>query len=140
METTMKISASVRNSKDNHSVVVTTNDNQTALEIKPKSNGRGSSINGGELLFLSLATCYCNDIFREAEQMDIRVDKLEVNVEGEFGGRGDPAENINFDVKISADAPEDKINELLQLTDTVTEIQNTVRIAIPVTLRRTEIL
>ncbi len=72
--------------------------------------------------------------------MDIPVDKLEVNVEGEFGGRGDPAENINFDVKISADAPEDKINELLQLTDTVTEIQNTVRIAIPVTLRRTEIL
>jgi len=136
----MKISASVRNSKDNHSVVVTTNDNQTTLEIKPKSNGRGSSINGGELLFLSLATCYCNDIFREAEQMDIPVDKLEVNVEGEFGGRGDPAENINFDVKISADAPEDKINELLQLTDTVTEIQNTVRIAIPVTLRRIEIL
>jgi uncharacterized OsmC-like protein len=136
----MKISASVRNSKGNHSVVVTTNDNQTTLEIKPKSNGRGSSINGGELLFLSLATCYCNDIFREAEQMDIPVDKLEVNVEGEFGGRGDPAENINFDVKISADAPEDKINELLQLTDTVTEIQNTVRIAIPVTLRRIEIL
>ena len=136
----MKISALVRNSKNNHSVVVTTNENQTSLEIKPKSNGRGSSINGGELLFLSLATCYCNDIFREAGQMDIPVDNLEVNVEGEFGGRGDPAENINLDVKISADAPEDKINELLELTDTVAEIQNTVRKAIPVTLRRTEIL
>ena len=135
----MKICASVKNSEDTHSVVVSTNENQTSLEIKPKTNGRGSGVNGGELLFLSLATCYCNDIFREAESMGIAVQNLEVSVNGEFGDRGDPAKNISFDVKISADASEDKIKELLHLTDTVAEIQNTLRIGIPVALRHTEI-
>ena len=136
----MKISALVKNSHETHSVVVSTNDNQTTLEIKPKTDGRGSGVNGGELLFLSLATCYCNDIFREAANMGISVHDLEVNVEGEFGGRGDPADNVSFDVKISADASEDAIKELLKLTDSVAEIQNTMRIAVPVTLRHAEIL
>ena len=136
----MKISATVSNSNDGHNVVVSTNDNQITLEIKPKTNGRGSSVNGGELLFLSLATCYCNDVFREAEGLGIAVHDLEVDVNGEFGGRGDPAKNVSFDVKIRADASEDKINELLHLTDTVAEIQNTMRIAVPVKLRHTEIL
>lgn len=136
----MKICASVINSIDTHSVVVSTNEKQTSLDIKPKANGRGSGVNGGELLFLSLATCYCNDIFREAENMDIAVHNLEVNVSGEFEGRGDPAKNVSFDVKISADASEDKISELLRLTDTVAEIQNTMRLGVPVTLKHTEIL
>ena len=136
----MKIRASVKNTKDGHKVIVSTNENQTMLEVKPKTNGRGSGINGGELLFLSLATCYCNDIFREAESMNIVVHDLEIDVDGEFGGRGDPAKNVSFDVKISADATEDKIKELLHLTDTVAEIQNTMRIAVPVILRDTEIL
>jgi len=136
----MKISASVRNSNDSHNVVVSTNDNQTRLEIKPKANGRGSSVNGGELLFLALATCYCNDVFREADSMGIVVRDLEVEVNGEFGGRGDPAKDVSFDVKIRADESEGKIKELLHLTDTVAEIQNTMRRAVPVKLRHTEIL
>ena len=135
----MKVFASVKNSENTHSVVVSTNESHTSLEINSKANGRGSGVNGGELLFLSLATCYCNDIFREAERMDIAVHKLEVNVDGEFGGRGDPAKNVSFDVKISANASEDKIEELLHLTDAVAEIQNTLRIGVPVTLRHTEI-
>jgi uncharacterized OsmC-like protein len=136
----MKIAASVKSDKDTHSAVVSTNDSQTALEIKPKETGNGSSINGGELLFLSLATCYCNDVYREAENLGIVVNALEVNVDGEFGGRGDPATNVNLDVRISADASEDEIRGLLHLTDTVAEIQNTMRISTPVILRKTEIL
>lgn len=61
-------------------------------------------------------------------------------MDGEFGGRGGPAKNVSFDVRISADASEIEFRELLHLTDTVAEIQNTMRIAIPVTLRKTEIL
>ena len=136
----MRIAASVKSAKNVHSAIVTTNNNQTILEIKPKETGKGSSINGGELLFLSLATCYCNDVYREAENLGIVVHTLEVNVDGEFGERGDPATNVNFDVRISADASEDEIRELLYLTDTVAEIQNTMRISIPVTLRETKIL
>lgn len=58
----MKVAASVKSVKDAYSAVVITNDNHTTLEIRPKETGKGSSVNGGELLFLSLATCYCNDI------------------------------------------------------------------------------
>ena len=138
-EVTMKIKASVENTENTHRVTVSTNDSQTTLEVKPKTNGRGSGVNGGELLFLSLATCYCNDIFREAESMSIVVRELEVVVNGEFGGRGDPAKNVTFDVAISADASDEKIKELLHLTDTVAEIQNTMRIGVPVKLGHTKI-
>jgi hypothetical protein len=72
--------------------------------------------------------------------MGITVHTLEVNVNGEFGGRGEPAKNVSFDVKISADASVDRVNELLQFTDSVAEIQNTMRVNVPVTLRQIEIL
>jgi hypothetical protein len=47
----MIISAAIQNTKDSHRVLVTTNSVQTTLEITPKVGCRGSSINGGELLF-----------------------------------------------------------------------------------------
>jgi uncharacterized OsmC-like protein len=136
----MKIRAFVKNMKDMHHVLVSTNEDQKSLEVDPKTGGRGSSVNGGEFLFLSLATCYCNDVFREAESMNVVVHDLEVDVTGEFGGRGDPAAGVSYDVKISADASAEKIEALLRLTDTVAEIQNTMRIAVPVQLRHIEIL
>ncbi len=49
-----------------------------------KENGYGSSASGGELLFLALATCYCNDIYREAAKKNIKVESVEVDVEGDF--------------------------------------------------------
>ena len=136
----MKIFATVKSSVDAHSVEVATNEAPKTLDIKPKASGKGSEINGGELLFLALATCYCNDVYREADGKEITVHAMEVKVEGEFGERGEPAKNVSFDVKISADATSDQINELLQLTDSVAEIQNTLRIAVPVSLGKIEIL
>jgi uncharacterized OsmC-like protein len=38
-------------------------------------------------LFLALATCYCNDIYREAAKRNIKVDSVEVEVEGTFEQR-----------------------------------------------------
>lgn len=136
----MKVTATIHNTENTHTATVCTNDHLSRVGISPKADGRGSGVNGGELLFLSLATCYCNDIFREAANMDINVQDLEVNVEGEFGGRGDPAKNVSFDVKISADASEERIKALAILTDQVAEIQNTLRIALPVKLKHIEIV
>jgi organic hydroperoxide reductase OsmC/OhrA len=67
----MKITARVENSKDDHQVTLQTNDNVHSIVIPPKSTGYGSSASGGELLFLALATCYCNDIYREAAKRNI---------------------------------------------------------------------
>src|SRR5262245_4806650 len=134
----MKISARIENSKDNHQVTLQTNDNVNSIVISPKSTGYGSSANGGELLFLALATCYCNDLYREAAKRNIKVERVEVEVNGDFGGEGEPAKNVMYQAKVFADASEDEIDELMKFTDAVAEIQNTLRVGIPVMLRQVE--
>ena len=134
----MKITAKVENSKDNHQVTVQTNDNVHSIAIPPKSTGYGSSANGGELLFLALATCYCNDIYREAAKRNMKVERVEVNVEGDFGAEGEHARNVTYQARVFAQASEEEIRELMEFTDTVSEIQNSLRIGTPVILTEIE--
>jgi organic hydroperoxide reductase OsmC/OhrA len=72
----MRISASVRNGPGKHDVTLRTNDSAHSIVIPPKSTGFGSSANGGELLYLALATCYCNDIYHEAAKREMKVTVL----------------------------------------------------------------
>ncbi len=123
----MKISARVDNSEGKHHVTLTTNDKSHSIIIPPKSGGPGSSANGGELLFLALATCYCNDIYREAAKRNIPVEKVEVEVSGDFGAEGEPTKNVTYRAKVHAKGTEEKIRALMEYTDTVAEIQNTLR-------------
>src|SRR5512137_625385 len=120
----MNIRASITNSQGQHQVTLKTGESQHSIAIPPKPGGFGSSANGGELLFLALATCYCNDIYREAARKRIHVVSVDVTVEGEFGGEGEPARNITYSANVKAHAPEADIRDLLQHTDTVAEIQN----------------
>src|SRR5262245_21124179 len=123
----MKIIAKIENSKDNHQVTLQTNDNVLSIKIPPKSTGYGSSANGGELLFLAVATCYCNDIYREAVKRNIKVERVEVEVDGDFGGEGEPAKNVTYRAKVRSNASEEEIREMMKFTDTVAEIQSTLR-------------
>ena len=134
----MKITAKVENSKDHHQVTLQTNDNVHSIAIPPKSTGYGSSANGGELLFLALATCYCNDIYREAAKRNLKVERVEVNVEGDFGAEGEHAKGVTYSARVFANAGEDEIREMMEFTDTVAEIQNTLRIGTPVVLSEME--
>jgi organic hydroperoxide reductase OsmC/OhrA len=136
----MKISATVQNSEGQHHVTLRTNDNVHGLAIPPKPTGLGSSANGGELLFLALATCYCNDIYREAAQRELKVEQVEVEVEGEFGAEGEPARNVTYRAKVTAQANEAQIRELMSHTDRVAEIQNTLRVETPVILSGIEVV
>ena len=136
----MKVIAKVQNSEGQHHVSLSTNDNVHSLTIPPKSTGFGSSANGGELLFLALATCYCNDIYREANKRGIKVEKVEVEVEGEFGAEGEPAKNVSYRAKVTAQASEAEIQELMTQTDRVAEIQNTLRQETPVKLSGIEVI
>jgi organic hydroperoxide reductase OsmC/OhrA len=72
----MKIVAQVRNSHGEHEVTLATDGNAHSITIPPKPSGFGSRANGGELLLLALATCYCNDIYREAAKRGIKVDQV----------------------------------------------------------------
>lgn len=136
----MKISARVQNSVGQHHVTLRTNDNAHSLAIPPKPTGFGSSANGGELLFLALATCYCNDIYREAAKRGLQVEQVEVEVAGEFGAEGEPAKNVTYHAKVTAHASEAEIRELMSATDRVAEIQNTLRGGTPVTLDALEVV
>ena len=132
----IRISAQVSNGSGNHQVVLTTNDHEHAIEIPPRVNGVGSSANGGELLFLALATCYCNDIYREAAKSHIAVKHVQVEVRGEFGDApGSRAENITYNATVEALASQQEILDLMKHTDTVAEIQNTLRQATVVVLK-----
>jgi uncharacterized OsmC-like protein len=86
------------------------------------------------LLFLALASCYCNDLYREAAKRNIKVEHIQVQVEGEFGAEGEPAKNVAYRARVTAQASEEEIRELMKFTDTVAEIQNTLRIETPVVL------
>jgi uncharacterized OsmC-like protein len=134
----MKISARVDNQRGQHAISLRSGENVRSLEVAPKAEGFGSSVNGGEMLFLALATCYCNDIYREAKKRGIAVESVEVEVSGEFGGEGEPARNIRYRAVVTANAPQEAILELMRHTDSVAEIQNTLRKGLPVVLAHGE--
>jgi uncharacterized OsmC-like protein len=134
----MKYTARIANSKDTHQVTLRAGENLHSIQIAPRETGFGSSVSGGELLFLAIATCYCNDIYREAAKKNIRVESVEVDVEGDFPAAGEPAKNIVYKARVVADAEEQEIRELMKYTDTVVEIQNTLRIETPVILAEIE--
>ncbi len=134
----MQISARIESSRGRHEVTLATDGRPHAIAIPPRSTGFGSSANGGELLFLALATCYCNDIYREARKRGIAVERVEVGVSGEFGAEGEPGRNIVYDARVWAQAPEQAIRDLMAHTDRVAEIQNTLRAGAAVTLGRAE--
>lgn len=130
----MEITATVRNAAGSHEALVRTGTTSQPLAIAAKATGRGSAINGGELLMLALATCYCNDLYREADRLGIPIDGVEVEASAEFAGIGLAASNIRYRATVSSTAPPDRITTLLRETDAVAEVQNTVRSGVPVTL------
>ena len=130
----MQISAIVCNSADVHAVSVQTGTVRQTLPIAPKAAGRGSAVNGGEFLMLALATCYCNDLYREAERRGLPIDRVEVEAMADFDGIGLAATNIRYRAKVDSSASAAAIADLLRQTDAVAEVHNTLRGGVPVTL------
>jgi len=130
----VKISAVVRNASATHEVVVSTAGVQQRIAVPTKATGKGSAINGGEFLVLALATCYCNDLYREAARLGFAVESVEVEATAEFPGVGLAATNIKYKAKVLSSASAAEITELLRQTDAVAEVHNTVRSGAAVTL------
>ena len=130
----MLISATVDNKFQRHQITLTTGGKSHTLDVQPRASGLGSSANGGELLCLAMATCYCNDLYREAAKRGIEVMGVEVQANAEFEAEGAPAERLSYRVVVRANAPEASIRELITHTDKVAEVQNTLRLGLPVGL------
>jgi len=135
-ESPMKIAANISNTPSGHTVEVETEGRKQSIGIGPKSAGRGSSVNGGELLFAALATCFCNDLYREAAKPGIDVQGVEVEVTGTFGNPGEPARDVSYRVQVHANSPQSTIDDLIRATDSVTENQNTMRAGCAVRLEQ----
>jgi len=131
----MQIRAAVHNRVGEHTVTLETDGRTSSLPVPPKADGVGSSANGGELLCLALATCYCNDLYREAAKRGMRLDGVEVEVAAEFGGPGEPARRITYRADVTSDASPEEIDALLRHTDAVAEVHNTLRAGIAVELQ-----
>ncbi len=123
----MKYSASMHSVNGKLDVLMTKGDRQNKVEIAPQHKGFGSSISGGEILFLAIATCYCNDLYREGTKLGIKVDNVEVDVDGDFMAAGEPALNVQCRIKVTARASEEEIRKLVLHTDSIAEIPMSLR-------------
>ena len=130
----MKISASIHSKFNQNKTFVQTNRSAKEMHIDPKPSGFGSSINGGELLLLSLATCFCNDIYREGAKRNINITSVEVEVTGDFGVEGEPGTDFKYKANITSDSSASDIKDLINYTDKVAEVHNTLRKGLNITL------
>ena len=131
----MRISATIKNEFQVNDISVATEGRQKKIVVPAKDEGFGSSVNGGELLFLSLATCFCNDVYREAHKRKVHITSVEVSVSGEFGKEGEPASHVVYTVRVQSPTLSDKeITELISHVDTIAEVHNTLRKGVAVTL------
>jgi organic hydroperoxide reductase OsmC/OhrA len=131
----MTISATLTNSFRKNEITVSTEGNEKNITIPPKPEGFGSSVNGGEQLFLALATCFCNDLYREAVKRKMMIHSVAVTVTGKFGNQGEPATKITYKVKVEApNNTEKEIIGLITFVDSVAEVHNTLRKGVNVDL------
>jgi len=128
----MRIRASLVNRATSHDVTLDTAGRTQSLAVAAKATGGGSAVNGGEFLMLALATCYCNDLYREAAARGITLDAVEVEASAEFAAAGLAATDIRYQARVESTASAAQIEALLRETDQVAEVHNTLRAGLPV--------
>lgn len=129
----MKTSAVVSSHPAAHVATVRSGEGDPRLIDLPGKPGGGSAVNGGELLALALATCYCNDLYREAAAMGLVLDAVEVTAVAEFAEIGRAAIDVRYRARVESAAPAAVVEDLLRRTDAVAEVHNTLRAGIAVT-------
>jgi putative redox protein len=101
-----------------------------------EAGGGGLGFNGGELLYLAIAGCVSNDLFREARADGIELTSVRVRVRGDFGGYPAVSEPVEYEVELEGDAPRERLDELVERVDRIAEIPNSLRRGTPVRLAR----
>lgn len=101
-----------------------------------EAGGGGLGFNGGQLLYLAIAGCVSNDLFREAQARGIRLESVRVTVDGDFDGTPATSTPISYAVQIAGDADADGLEQLVRQVDQIAEIPNSLRQGTPVQLGR----
>lgn len=105
-----------------------------------EAGGGGRGFNGGELMYLAVAGCISNDLFREALGRGIKLDRVVVRVDGDFVGDPAVSTEVSYEVELSGDADDEALRDLIDHVDRIAEIPNSLRSGTPVRLRRAAIL
>ena len=101
--------------------------------------GRGVGFNGGQLLYLAIAGCVSNDLFREARADGIALDRVRVVVDGDFQGDPPVSTDVTYAVEVAGDASTEALERLVAKVDAIAEIPNSLRAATAVRLGRVTI-
>ena len=101
------------------------------------AGGGGLGFNGGQLLYLSIAACWSNDLYREAATLGIELNGVEITVDGDFPARGAGSTPITVDVVVRSPAPQERVRELFAEVERVAEIPRAIREATPIEVRAT---
>lgn len=103
------------------------------------AGGGGKGFNGGQLLYLAIAACYSNDLYREATARGIALRRVAVRVDGDFPGRGAASTPIVVDVEIEGQARGVDLEALLAEVDAIAEIPRSLREGTSVTVTGREV-
>lgn len=73
-----------------------------------------------------MATCFCNDLYREAGTRGIQINAIDVQFNGEFGEEGESGSNFRYEVRVDSNSPGPVIDDLIKYVDEIAEIHNTL--------------
>jgi putative redox protein len=100
----------------------------TVIIDRPTSAGGGGlGFNGAELLYLAVAGCVSNDLFREAQAAGIALRRVRVRARGDFPGDPAVSTEITYEVDVEGDAPAERLRALVEDVDRIAEIPNSLR-------------
>jgi putative redox protein len=117
----------LRNIRGRPAAIGTANGHTLVVDRPADGGGDGLGFNGGELLYLAVAGCVSNDLFREAARAGITLESVRIRVWGDF--EGDPAVSgeISYEVELEGNATAERLRELLEHVDRIAEIPNSLR-------------
>src|SRR5919202_3467865 len=92
-----------------------------------EGGGGGLGFNGGQLLYLAVAGCISNDLFRDARTAGIELRRVRVKVSGDFVGEPAVSDEISYEVEVAGNGPEDELRNLIESVDEIAEIPSSLR-------------
>src|SRR3954454_8255932 len=105
-----------------------------------EAGGGGLGFNGGQLLYLAVAACISNDLYREAAGRGMTLREVAVDVKGDFPAPGAPSGPIEITLSVTADASQASLGALVDEVDRIAEIPNSIRGTTPVTIVKRELI
>jgi putative redox protein len=92
-----------------------------------EAGGGGKGFNGGQLLYLAVAGCISNDLFREAPALGVVLESVRISVVGDFAGVPAVSGPIRYHVEVTSGSDPALVRELVEQVDRIAEIPNSLR-------------